>query len=183
MTKPNPNLAANEAVVGVYDTMAKAEAAVRALHAEGFSAQHISLVKRHLDTQGKTAEELKLGDDSVKDALVGGALGSLAGAAGAATLLSITGIGLILMTGPLVTLTGAIVGAFLGAMRGWGIHETNIKEYERLVESGHVLVVVAGEPREVEDAQRLLRATQAKHLNLHAKTGDDSKEIDDRRER
>jgi uncharacterized membrane protein len=100
--------------------------------------------------------------------------------AGAATLLSITGIGLILLTGPLVTLTGAIVGAFLGAMRGWGIHDSHIREYESLVAQGKVLVVVAGEPPEVEKAESVLHDTAAEHVHLHARTSDDDPRIDDR---
>lgn len=170
----------DECVVGVYDSGEKAEAAVRSLHDAGFTSEHISLVKRHIDPHGKTAEELETGDDSVREAAVGGALGGLAGMAGAATLLSITGIGLILLTGPIVTLTGAIVGAFLGAMRGWGVHENNIREYERLVEQGNVLLVVAGNPLEIEKVERLLRETDVKRVHLHAASSTDAKEIDDR---
>jgi uncharacterized membrane protein len=170
----------NECVVGVYDSIEQAEAAVRALGAAGLASEHVSLVRRHLDPTGEVAKNLNLGDDSLRDAAVGSALGGLAGMAGAATLLSITGIGLILLTGPIVTLTGAIVGAFLGAMRGWGIHDTHIREYESLVEQGKVLVVVAGRPSEVEKAERLLRETRATHVRLHARTSDDDPRIDDR---
>jgi hypothetical protein len=160
--------------------MARAESATRALHGAGLTSDHISLVRRHIDPAGETAAKLRLGDDSLREAAVGGALGGLAGMAGAATLLSITGLGLILLTGPLVTLTGAIVGAFLGAMSGWGVHETNIRHYESLVEQGQVLVVVAGQPAEVEMAERLLGESGARKVHLHAKSSDDSAEIDDR---
>lgn len=178
MSKPEPNVP-NEAVAAVFDSMPKAEAAVRALHAEGLSDKHISIVTRHVPA-GSTSEELSLGDDSAKDAAIGGALGGLAGMAGAATLLSITGIGLIVLTGPIVTLTGAIVGAFLGAMRGWGVHDSHIEQYQKLVAEGNALVVVAGEPLEVEKAERVLRSTHPAHLHLHAKSSTDSPEIDDR---
>jgi hypothetical protein len=170
----------SQCAVGVYESIEKAESAARALHRAGFTAGQVSLVKRHLDPAGETAARLSLGDDSVRDAAIGGALGSLAGLAGAATLISVTGVGLILLTGPLVTLTGAIVGAFLGALSGWGVHETNIRRYESLVEAGKVLVVVAGQPTEVEKAEALLRDSQASHVHLHAKASDDSPEVDDR---
>lgn len=173
----------DECVVGIFETTEKAEAAHRALLAAGFTPDHISLIKRHLDPGGKTAAELKLGDDSSREAAIGGALGGLAGAAGAATLLSITGVGLIVLTGPIVTLTGAIVGAYLGAMRGWGVHDTHIEEYEKLVEEGKVLVAVAGDPLEVARAERLLRELPAEHVRLHARSSTDSPEIDDRRDR
>lgn len=169
-----------QCVVGVYDSSEQAETAHRGLLAAGLTTDHVSLVKRHVDPAGDAAAELKMGDDSAREAAIGGALGSLAGAAGAATLLSLTGFGLILLTGPIVTLTGAIVGAFLGAMGGWGVHETHIREYEKLVEQGKVLVVVAGDPLEVEKAERLLRDMKAAHVRMHAKGSTDAPEIDDR---
>jgi uncharacterized membrane protein len=177
---PTESKQPNECVVGVYDSIEKAEVAHRALLAAGLTSDHVSIVKRHIDEQGETAAQLKLGDDSAREAVIGGTLGGLAGVAGAATLLSITGIGLVLLTGPIVALTGAIVGAFLGAMRGWGVHDTQIREYEKLVEEGKVLVVVAGGPTEAEKAERLLRETKAAHVRLHAQSSTDSPEIDDR---
>ncbi len=95
-------------------------------------------------------------------------------------MITVTGVGLILLTGPLVTLTGVVVGAFLGAMRGWGLHDIQIHKYEKLVEEGHVLIAVCGEPEEVERAEKLLRQTKASKISLHASSGDDSPEIDDR---
>ncbi len=171
----------NECVVGVFETTAGAEQAVRKLREAGLTGEaHVSLVRRELDPEGKTAAHLSLTDDSMRDATIGGALGGLTGIAGAATLISATGFGLILMTGPLVALTGAIVGAFLGAMKGWGVHDANIKHYESLVEQGKVLVIVAGEPPEVEKAELLLSETEARDVTLHAKEAADSPEIDDR---
>jgi len=170
----------NECVVGVYATIDKAQAAVVQLDNAGYSREQVSVVVRHLDPDGKTAAALSMGDDSLRDAAVGGALGGLTGVVGAGAFITVTGIGLILMTGPLLALTGAIVGAFLGAMKGWGIHEANIEEYERLVREGHVLVVVTGEPQAIERAEKILHDTSADKVYLHAKTSDDSPEIDDR---
>ncbi len=179
MTHAKPN-APDTCVVGVFNAMPAAEKAVRSLHAADFTSDHISLVARHINPNAKEAAELEMGDDSARDAAIGGALGGLAGVAGAATLLSITGIGLIVLTGPIVALTGVVVGALLGAMRGWGVHDAKIKEYEKLVEEGNVLVIVAGEPLEVEKAERLLKGTDARHVHLHAKSSTDAPGVDDR---
>jgi hypothetical protein len=70
-------------VVGVYDTLAKAEQAVRELDREGFPIQQVSIIgqdpERELKVQGyvTVADEAKIGIDT--GALAGGVLGLLAG--------------------------------------------------------------------------------------------------------
>jgi hypothetical protein len=175
----SPGKLPNECVVAVYDSSERAEAAVHALLAAGFTPDHVSVVRRHLDPSGEAARNLSLGDDSLREAAIGSALGGLAGVVGAATMMAAVS-GFVLMTGPLAVLTGAIVGAFLGAMKGWGVKDKQIREYEELVDQGKTLVVVAGEPREAKRAEGLLHQTAAEHVRLHAKTGDDDPRIDDR---
>ncbi len=171
----------NQCVVAVYESGSDAEEAVRTLRQSGLTGEsHVSIVRRHLDPQGAIAAQLDQGDDSLREAAVGSALGGLTGVAGAATLFAVAGMGVVLMTGPLVVLTGAIVGALLGAMKGWGVHDQNIEEYESLVKDGKVLVVVAGEPLEVDKAQKVLKDTSANQVTMHARTASDSAEIDDR---
>ncbi len=167
-------------VVAIYESNDTAHAAVRDLNSVGFGPDHVSVIHRHFDPDAKSDEEMSLGDDSLHDAAVGGAVGGAVGAAGAATLMTVTGIGMVLMSGPLVALTGAIVGAFLGAMQGWGVREHNLKQYEKDVEDGKTLVVVTGDSTEIARADQLLRLTSASDVHLHARTGDDSREIDDR---
>lgn len=169
----------DQCVVAVYSDTALADTAVHDLASVGLGGEQVSLIRRQFDPDPKTAAEMQLGDDSLKDAAVGGAIGSVAGAAGAATLIS-AGIGMVLMTGPLAVLTGAIVGALLGAMRGWGVHDKALAKYEQLVENGKTLVVVSGSTTDVSRAEQLLRLSDADAVDLHMRTGDDSKEIDDR---
>jgi hypothetical protein len=169
----------DQCVVAVYSDPARADVAVHDLASVGIGGDQVSVIRRQFDPDPKTASEMQLGDDSLKDAAVGSAIGGVAGAAGAATLIS-AGIGMVLMTGPLAVLTGAIVGALLGAMRGWGVHDKALAKYEQLVENGNSLVVVSGSTTDVSRAEQLLRLTDASSVDLHMRTGDDSHEIDDR---
>ncbi len=169
----------DQCVVAAYGDQTVAETAIRDLESAGFGVHQISVIRRQFDPAPHIAEEMRLGDDSMKEAAVGGALGGIAGAAGAATLIS-AGMGMILMTGPLAVLTGAIVGALLGAMRGWGVHDKALERYEHLVEAGDTLVVVSGSTTDVARAEQLLRLTDADRVEMHMRTGDDSREIDDR---
>ncbi len=170
----------NECVVGVFDSMTAAETAVHILDRAGFAPDHVSIVARHVDPASNVGQELTQGDDSMRDAVVGATLGGLVGIVSDVALFVITGIGVIVMAGPLLAATGAVVGAFLGTMEGWGVHHRHIHDYETLVREGKVLVVVDGQPKEVAEAERMLRQTDAARVHLHAQSGDDATEIDDR---
>jgi hypothetical protein len=170
----------NECVVGVFESVPKAQLAVHILDRAGFAPDHVSLVTRHIDPSSAVGKELSIGDDSLRDAAIGATLGGLAGVVSDATIFLITGIGAIVVAGPLVAAMGAVVGAFLGAMEGWGVHKAHIRKYERLVHEGKVLVVVGGRPDELAQADRMLRQTDATEVHLYAESSGDAPEIDDR---
>jgi hypothetical protein len=171
-------MAKNQCVVGVFDTVLQAEAAVRDLQQAGFTMDQISLVTRHIDEQSDVGKELNYGDDSLRDAAIGATLGGLMGVVSDAAIIMMAGVGTIIATGPILV-AGVVAGAFLGALAGWGVHSANIRKYESLVQEGKVLVVVDGDPEQVADADRLLRRTEASEVHLHSKSSDDAPEIDD----
>lgn len=170
----------NECVVGVFESVPKAQLVVHILDRAGFAPDHVSLVTRHIDPSSDVGKELNLGDDSLRDAAIGATLGGLAGIVSDAAIFLVTGIGTIVVAGPLVAAMGAVVGAFLGAMEGWGVHKAHIRKYERLVHEGKVLVVVGGQPDELAQADRMLRQTDATEVHLYAESSGDAPEIDDR---
>lgn len=172
-------IAGTQCVVGVYASMDAAQLAVHILHRAGLAPDHVSVVARHIDPHSKAGEELALSDDSVRDAAIGATLGGVAGVLGDAALLLLTGIGGFVIAGPLLALTGAVAGAFLGAMRGWGVHQSQIHKYEELVKAGKVLVTVDGDAELVAEAERLLKETGADQLHVYAGT-DDTGDVDDR---
>ena len=135
---------------------------------------------RHIDPASDVGQELNFGDDSLRDAAIGATLGGLAGIIGDAALVLIAGVGAVVVTGPLVAVTGVVVGAFLGAMEGWGVHKSHIQKYERLVDEGKVLVVVDGGPKQLAEAERMLRQAESTEVHLYAKSSANAPEIDDR---
>ena len=170
----------HQCVVGVFDSLEASKLAVGVLGRGGFAAGNVSLVTRHVDPTTDVGNELEFGDDSLPDAAIGATLGGLIGVLGDATLFMLTGIGTILIAGPLVTAVGAIVGGLVGAMEGWGIHKLHIRKYENLVREGKVLLVVDGNPIEIAEADRMLRETEATEVHRYAQSSDDAPEIDDR---
>ncbi|MBW3597282.1 MAG: hypothetical protein KY475_08410 [Planctomycetes bacterium] len=170
-----------ECVVGVFEDFSLARDAVLALGQSGFAKERISLVAADVHEHPDVQQILQYGDQTTKDAAKGAGVGGLVGLLVGGTALTISGLGPVFAAGYIAsTLTGAIAGAFLGALSGWGVHKDHIAEYEELVKEGKTLVMYHGPPRETADAERVLQRSQAKGVHLHAAAADESPEVDDR---
>jgi hypothetical protein len=157
--------------------MDQARTAIRELEEARIPPNQVSLASYHVPRD----KNLKYGDNTEQNAARGAGVGGLVGLLVGAPLLAIPGIGPVLLAGPLATgMTGAIVGGFLGSMIGWGVHSDHIREYEDLVKQGALLVVVNGDPIQLAAASRILEATDATQVRVHAKESSDSPEVDDR---
>jgi len=135
----------NSSVVGVFDSRARAEAAVDDLIAAGFSSSQISVIARSED--GKV--ETKRSDGAVDGAMTGAAAG--AGVAGLVSLGISYGVipvvGPILAIGPLAAALisaagGAAVAGLTGALMDAGVPEEEAKYYESEVGQGRFVVTV-----------------------------------------
>jgi len=166
---------AEECIAAVYDSVHKAQEAVHILDRAEFPSDQISLVTTGLKEQPELVQELEMGDDSLRDAAIGGGLGTVVGMLAGLGCVVVSGVGIFLV-GPLAAV-GGITGAFLGGIAGWGVHTEHIHHYEKLVKQGKVLVIAHGDPLELVQAERILAETDVSELHVHAKTGDDSPEI------
>jgi len=151
----------NNAVVGVFETKARAEQAIADLKACGFDDSDIGMVYRNAE-----GETVKTGAANDTYAEEGAAVGVVAGAAGGALATAgiiagvIPAIGPVLALGTLGTLlvnaasTAAVVG-IAGALVGWGIPEEDASYYENEVKSGRFLVTVDTSDR-ADEARTIL---------------------------
>jgi hypothetical protein len=171
-----------QSIVGVYDTMAQVEGALRKLDEAGFPITHVSIVSQGLLTEKEVVGYITVEDVAKKGlitgAWAGGLLGSLAGAA----LLWIPGFGPLIVAGKLASLLlgvlsgmeGAVVGSayggVLGTLAGWGIAQEHLFKYEEHVRAGKHLVIVHGKPEEVARAHSILQDTRAATRHVHAET-------------
>ena len=170
----------NQCVVSTFDTLEDAKLAIHTLDRSGLVPDRVSLVTQHIDPDSELAAELSIENDSLRDAAIGSALGGAMGVLGDAALFMATGIGTVLVAGPLVAATGVVVGGLIGAMEGWGIHKSKLRKYEELLRDGKILVVVEGAPSQVAEADRMLRQTVATEVHLIATSDDEAAEIEDR---
>ena len=105
------------------------------------------------------ARETELGTKAAEGAGIGGAIGGSLGAIAAAiaavgTTIALPGLGLVI-AGPLAAAiagagAGAATGGIVGALIGWGIPEERVKEYDKGIREGGILMAVR--PRNDEDA-------------------------------
>jgi uncharacterized membrane protein len=172
---------AERSVVGVYETMAQAEAAVHMLDQAGFPVKHVSIVTQNLASDTTMHGYIIPGDDltprgAATGAWVGGLLSLLIGSAflwvpGFGPLLVVGRLAALLLTGVEGALVGAATGSLLGALANWGIAEEHILDYEQQVKGGKHLVIVYGTAEEVEQAHAILQETKAEALRMHADAG------------
>ena len=157
-----------DCAVGVYESLKEAGQAVRDLDESGFPADQVSLVTFQVTNALEEPSVVESGDEAEKATTVGAATGGLLGLLLGAPLLAVPGVGAALVAGPLaIGLTGALVGGLLGSMRGWGVHDDHIAEYQKYVDDGKMLVVASGTPLQVADAYRVMQESDSIELNTH----------------
>jgi hypothetical protein len=137
-------------VVGVFNSVQDAQAAVRDLEAQGISRDEISIVanKNAVGYDTISSVDRDKASDVVADAGIGAAIGGVGGLLlSAAGALTIPVIGPILAAGPIAAaLTGAGIGAaaggLIGALTESGVPEEHARYYAEGVRRGDVLVTV-----------------------------------------
>jgi hypothetical protein len=150
-------------VTGLFSDRASAERAYQALPERGYSKDDVNLImsddtrKRHFSDTGDATE---LGSKAAEGAGIGAGIGGALGAAVAAvaavgTSIAVPGLGLVI-AGPLAAAiagagAGGVTGGLLGALVGSGIPEERVREYEKGIEGGGILMGVS--PRSREDAE------------------------------
>ena len=151
-----PTRKKQHAVIGMFESKARAEQAVADLHAAGFAEDKIGMV--HRDADGKT---VKTGAANETYAEEGAVAGAVAGAGAIAAGSLAVSLGIIPVVGPVLavgTLAAALIsgaagvaaGGIVGALIGWGIPEEDAEFYEKEVQSGRYLVTVDANGRALE---------------------------------
>ena len=145
-------------VVGVFDSMKEAEAAIRELQNNGFSREEMSLVANRIENTHPDIEAASPGHpgimdrtaDIAADAGLGAALGGIGGLLFGLAGLTVPGIGPILAAGPIVGMIGgmglgAAAGGIIGVLTESGVPKEEAAAYAESVRRGHVLVTVESE--------------------------------------
>lgn len=175
-------------ILGVYNNVSEVNEAVASLELRGYGKDDISVVaaKEALNSEEVEIEDNRLKiltDTTVTGGVIGGILGLLVGV-GALTL---PGIGLLFVTGPIAAalgitgvagstvsgaLTGSLVGGIAGALRQLGVEDRLAVDYQSAVESGKIILGVEAADEDADDVTKILTtsgATKVTELNMREK--------------
>lgn len=172
-------------VVGVFIDRDEADRAVKALEAEGYKPEDMSVVVREGSKGGQAtyAVESTVAEGVSAGAVTGGAIGGLAGLLIGVGALAIPGIGALFIAGPIAAalgltgaaattlsgaITGALAGGLIGALTSVGIPERDARYYEEKIKDGGVLLLVSveesGDISVVEDIYHRNNAEEVRTL-------------------
>lgn len=134
-------------VVGVFQTRAQAEGAIKELRSFGFTEQEIGYAVR--DARENTQGNIMYDETHTRKNAIGGAVsgGVVGGLVGAASSLLIPGLGPAIAGGILgATLGGVAIGAtaggLIGALTEMGVPEEDASYYQNEFEAGRFIVTV-----------------------------------------
>ncbi len=159
-------------ITGLFDSPAKAAAAVDVLLAKGVGAGSISvLASESVSTDAFTVETgSKVGEGAAIGAGTVGGIGAVIAGFTAVGALASTGVGLV-AAGPIIAAlagagAGAAAGGVLGGLVGLAIPEHEIKHYEDAIEKGSVLVGVDTEgPLDKGEIKNIFKAHDAEKIS------------------
>src|ERR1700745_821476 len=174
------------AVFGIYSSLPTADSATDTLVRSGFPAADISallpdnLGGKEIGTQKATKAPERAATGAGSGAVLGGALGLLAGVGA----LAIPGVGPLIAAGPIMAPlagigVGGAVGGFTGALVGLGIPEYEAKRYEGVIRTGGILLSVHCDTSdEITAAKRIMEQTGAEDVSSTSESSADVKTND-----
>jgi hypothetical protein len=148
--------------VGVYPSLADADAAVRGLQEVGFTNTEISVVcasdawQRHFEAFN---HQRPAGKNTPQAAAAGAAVGATIGGLAAVAAGAATGGAALVFAGGAAAWAGGVVGGFLGAMLTRGVERELADYFDQAVQSGKILV--AAESHGPHAGERLRKAEAA----------------------
>jgi len=151
--------------IGVFNSQADAQFAIRSLRLAGFSDSDIGVTSRGgTDTPVANDEEAKVAIGAASGISTGASLGALWGIGIAAGLLP--AIGPVIAGGTLAAIiasaaSGATVAGVAGSLIALGIPEDEVRHYESEFEAGRTIVTVNVPPGRYDEANEILHQDNA----------------------
>jgi hypothetical protein len=169
-----------QTVVGLFESKAEVESAIRRLQAAGFDSESIGVAMRDRTESGELAEATGAGDlteeGAAAGAVSGAGLGILIGLALVGSTIVLPGVGPFvvggaLAGGPLAAALagagiGAVSGGLIGGLVGSGIPEDEAEHYASGLERGGILVSVRVPDDRADEARRILDEEGARRTTV-----------------
>lgn len=168
-------------ILGVHDSVADANSCIDDLTSMGYDMDDITVISRedvvkgNVNIENDTTEGIK--DGAKTGGVIGGVLGLLAGLGA----LTIPGLGLLFITGPVAAalgitgiagatatgaLTGALAGGLIAALKELGVDEVKAKKFEDAVKRGSILVGVAVDDEDEDEVRNCMERHDAEDITV-----------------
>jgi len=163
-------------VVGIYETHAHAEDALKELQRSGFDMKRLSIVGKDYHTDEHVVGYYNAGDRMKRWGEAGAFWGGFWGLLFGSAFFAIPGIGPVLVAGPLVAwIIGALEGAVLvggvsaigAGLYSIGIPKDSVVRYETAVKSDKFLLLAEGTAADVERARDIMGKSKAVQVDVH----------------
>jgi hypothetical protein len=167
----------DQSVIGVYDTMSKAEEAIGALSRGGFPITQVTITAQNLESEKQVHGFVTAGDVARSGVGTGAWFGGLFGLLAGAAFIWVPGFGPLIVAGSLAAVliggvegaaVGATAGGLLGGLAGWGVSKRHIIKYEEHLKGGQYLVIAHGSADEVTHAKNILQGSGATEVTQHS---------------
>lgn len=147
-------------VISVFEKNRAVDKAVSALRQDGISDESMTLL-----TSAESAEVAEIvgvepDNAALQGALAGTGIGGTLGALGAVALVAIPGIGTILASGLVATLSGSVLGGYLGTLYGMRAETHEVIALKNRVTPNSVILIVQAQSEEKAQAYQTLLESQ-----------------------
>lgn len=176
---------AGRIVFGIFPDRSRADNAIDDLAESGYNTKDVSVIMRSEDMGVERERRLDepaaagMAGGAVSGATAGGIIGGIAGLLIGLGAITIPGIGVLLIGGPLAaalgltgaaaaTISGAVAGALagglVGALVGLGMPEETAREYENRIRRGEILLAVSADKRDEGEIKTILERNGAEEV-------------------
>lgn len=174
---------AGRIVFGIFPDRSRADNAIDDLAESGYNTKDVSVIMRSEDMgverQPKEMATAGMAGGVVSGATAGGIIGGIAGLLIGLGAITIPGIGVLLIGGPLAAalgltgaaaatisgaVTGALAGGLVGALVGLGMPEETAREYENRIRRGEILLAVSADKRDEGEIKTILERNGAEEV-------------------
>ena len=166
----------DNSVVGIFESHESAESAVKKLADSNIPMKEISVIGKGYQTDEKVIGFYNTGDRMKFWGKMGAYWGGLWGLLAGGLFMTAPIIGPIVVVGSfsamvITGIEGAVVvgglSALGAALFSIGIPKDTVLQYENAIKADSFLVMVQGSQEDTERARDILKANNAKHVNMH----------------
>ncbi len=166
-------------ILSIFSNESDSDAATNELETNGIDIKDISVLMKGEKIPNEVKERTKTA------ATTGGVIGGIAGILAGIGAITIPGVGLILIGGPLATslgltgataiaaattvtggVAGAVAGGLLGSLIGLGLSENEAKLYETSIKEGAILVGVGTPEYRLDTVKKILTSHNGKEIKI-----------------